>query len=100
MIDRSGGGGRDVDQARFPFGAPVLPRPPSASDPRPVYLLGAYPSALHVQWTPPAAYGKRKVRALIVDNEPTPFWAGDGEDALIDDWKRRVDWRAEWGEVQ
>lgn len=61
----------------FPFGQPVLPRQPSTEEPREVYLLGAYPSGLHVRWTPPAISGQdfRPIRALIADNEPVPFWA-------------------------
>jgi uracil-DNA glycosylase len=34
-----------------------------------------------------------------VDNEPTPFWSGDGEAELFADWKARVGWSDEWGEV-
>ena len=80
---------------QFPFGAPVLPRPPSATGPRRVYLLGAYPSGLHVRWTPPAPL--KPVRALLVDNEPTPFWDGTGQDAHIAHWKDAVGWRDAWG---
>ena len=40
-----------------------------------MYVLGAYPSALHVQWAPPAVEGHslRPVRALAVDNEPSEW---------------------------
>ena len=37
----------------FPFGRPVTRRPPSATSFRRVLILGAYPSALHVEWCPP-----------------------------------------------
>ncbi len=37
---------------RFPFGRPVLPCKPSANGPRKVFILGAYPSALHIRWNP------------------------------------------------
>jgi|tagenome__1003787_1003787.scaffolds.fasta_scaffold20382277_1 hypothetical protein len=90
-----------MPQRVFPFGAPVLPRPPSASGHRHVYLLGAYPSGLHVQWMAPAlpAVEKRNVRALLVDNEPTPFWDGSQQDEWISQWKDGVGWHSEWGEV-
>lgn len=81
----------------FPFGQPPLPRQPSASGPRPVFLLGAYPSALHIRWTPPKG---KTVRALAVDNEPTPFWSGEDEADLIADWKKRVRYDEErWGKA-
>jgi hypothetical protein len=49
---------------QFPFGIPVAPCPPSASSPRKLFVLGAYPSALHVAWVPPRPY--RRVNALAV----------------------------------
>jgi hypothetical protein len=84
----------------FPFGRPVEPCTPSADGPRPLFVLGAYPSALHIRWTgPPEPDAKRPVsiRALPVDNEPTPFWIGDDETEQIGKWKQRVDWTDEWG---
>ena len=82
---------------RYPFGRPVSHRPPSADGPRPVMLLGAYPSALHVRWTPPKPL--KRVWALAVDDEPTPFWEGDGEDEICTEWSRTVGFRPEWGQV-
>ncbi len=62
-----------------------------------MFLLGAYPSALHVAWRPPA---RKPVRAMAVDNEPTPFWNGADEDERIAQWKAAVGSRdGEWGEV-
>jgi hypothetical protein len=55
----------------FPFGASVLRRPPSASTKTRVFVLGAYPSALHVGWRPPEG---KPIRAMVVDNEPEQFW--------------------------
>jgi uracil-DNA glycosylase len=72
----------------FPFGRPVRACKPSASGSRPVFVLGAYPSALHVQWTPPQGY--KRIRAIAVDNEPEPFWNGEGEEERIERWKRAV----------
>lgn len=51
-------------------------------------MLGAYPSALHVSWRSPD--GSRAIRAIPVDDEPSPFWTGDDEDALVDAWKATI----------
>lgn len=72
----------------FPFGRPVRPCKPSASDPRPLFVLGAYPSALHIEWTPPKPF--KRIRAIAVDNEPGPFWNGEDEADRIEKWKRAV----------
>jgi hypothetical protein len=89
---------RAVDPVgRFPFGQPVLPRPPSATSKRGLFVLGAYPSALHVAWTPPAPF--RRVAAVAIDNEPTPFWTGEKAQQLVDAWRQAVAWRPAWGRV-
>src|SRR5919202_3164484 len=89
--------------SRFPFGQPVLPRIPSADGPRRLFVLGAYPSALHVAWNPPPLVahldGYRSIRALAVDNERTPFWDGCDAPALIDGWKAAVNFDPSWGTV-
>ena len=41
-----------------------------------MFVLGAYPSALHVRWIPPEGSQLRQVKALPVADEPTPFWNG------------------------
>jgi len=62
-----------------------------------MFILGAYPSALHVAWRPPAG---KPVRAMAVDNEPVPFWNGEREGEYIAQWKAAVGFRAgEWGTV-
>src|SRR5271166_666222 len=82
----------------FPFGCPVLRRKPSAKSRRRVFVLGAYPSALHIAWWSPHRKG---VRALVVDNEPAAFWAAEDEREQIDAWKAAVHFRVgEWGEVE
>lgn len=87
-------GGNDMGQ--FPFGAPVLPRGNEVPGRKyPVLLLGAYPSALHVRWTPPEGFG-RPVTAFPVDNEPSPFWAGDQAETLFAQWHERF-FDARWG---
>jgi hypothetical protein len=75
---------------QFPFGAPVRSVARQPAGRRRVFVLGAYPSALHVRWTPPARSGLGPVRALAVDNEPEPFWDG------ADDADRVGAWQAEW----
>jgi hypothetical protein len=65
--------------------------------PRPLFVLGAYPSALHVAWSPQAPY--RPIRAIAVDNEPEPFWNGSGELARIEAWKQAVSFEDAWGVV-
>jgi hypothetical protein len=82
----------------FPFGAPVLPRGESMPDRHSrVVVIGAYPSALHVRWTPPEGFGPA-VAATPVDNEPTPFWNGDGQKDPFERWKA-TRLQAEWGSV-
>jgi uracil-DNA glycosylase len=80
----------------FPFGRPSTERPPRR--PRSVtnaFVLGVYPSALHVRWS---REGKT-VQALAVDVEPTVFW--DGADAVerVAAWKEAIGFRPEWGAV-
>jgi hypothetical protein len=62
-----------------------------------VFILGAYPSALHVAWRLPEG---RPIRAMAVDNEPVPFWNGEREDEYIAQWKTAVGFgNKEWGEI-
>jgi uracil-DNA glycosylase len=76
----------------FPFGQPVLPRPPSATGSRTVFVLGAYPSGFHVAWWLPGREDRRTpdAKALIVDNESEVFWDGDGAADLLEQWQREV----------
>jgi uracil-DNA glycosylase len=71
---------------RFPFGTEASARPPSADGPRPVFILGAYPSAMHARWIPPEDSGFRQVKALPVADEPSPFWNGDDSAARVEAW--------------
>lgn len=57
----------------YPFGRRVTPRNPSAGGQRDLFVLGAYPSAVHVRWQPKDG---KVVAALPVDDEPEPFWNG------------------------
>lgn len=83
----------------FPFGSPVRECRPIASGHRSLFVLGAYPSALHVRWDPPPGSALRTVKALAVDNEPEPFWAGAGQIALIDAWRQARRWQHDWGSI-
>lgn len=85
----------------FPFGDQVLPRSPSSGGHTSVFVLGAYPSGVHVTWKPPESPVPRlrPVRAMIVANEPTPFWDGSHANEHFAAWKHSVDWQTEWGNV-
>lgn len=83
----------------FPFGRSVAACVPVASSRRPVFVLGAYPSALHIRWRPPSGHG-RLVQALAVDNEPEPFWTGADEISRVEQWMSEVGWNAGWGSVE
>lgn len=63
-----------------------------------MFVLGAYPSALHVRWTPPTPW--RSIAAIAVDNEPTPFWTGEDQIERVDRWRAAVGWDPAWGEVR
>jgi uracil-DNA glycosylase len=89
---------------RYPFGSPVGHRPPAGEGHRPLFVLGAYPSALHVRWQPPeTAPVTRPIRALAVADEPSPFWpAGNAieEASLVETWCKSVDFSPSWGTVE
>lgn len=74
----------------FPFGAPLLPRVASRAAPSEVFVLGAYPSAVHVSWRPP---GGNNWLTIAVNNEPTPFWTADADDnSLLSDASQFEQW--------
>src|SRR4051794_6938658 len=81
----------------FPFGSPVLPCAPSASQPRKIFVLGAFPSAVHVRWAGPEG---TKIGALPVDNEPEPFWDGLDAEARVEKWKTDIGFQEAWGTVK
>jgi hypothetical protein len=97
---------------RFPFGRPAEARPPrEPSGARAeMFVLGVYPSALHVRWTPPTWATEqdpaiKPIGALAVDDEPEVFWNGSDEAALVERWKEVVDFRGgdqpgAWGDVR
>ncbi|MDP2272664.1 MAG: hypothetical protein Q8N23_01485 [Archangium sp.] len=81
----------------FPFGRPLEARKPSATSARRLFILGAHPGALHVEWKPPSPF--QRVAALAVETEPEFFWTGKDEAARIEAWTAAVGWKAEWGTV-
>ena len=78
-----------LDSWRFPFGRPLEPVRASADEPRPVFVLTGLPGALRVRWTGPPP-SSTEVRALPVDNEPTPLWDGVDVELRLARWKREV----------
>lgn len=58
-------------------------------------VLGVYPSALHVRWTPPP--GHEGVRALAVAPELWPVWDGNDQVDRVAARRDLVGWPPEWG---
>lgn len=83
---------------QFLFGRAVLPAQAVAHGPCKLFVLGAYPSALHVRWFCDGL--SKPIRAVAVDNEPEPFWDGADEVERITEWKAAVSFREEWGRVE
>jgi len=88
----------DVQSARVPFGRPAWAKPALPTQPRRAFVLGAYPSALHIAWTPPAPF--KPIKAVPVDLEPEPFWNGSDEVERVQAWMEDVGWKASWGRAR
>jgi hypothetical protein len=82
----------------FPFGAPVLPCGDQLPGDVDAVVIGAYPSAVHVRWVPPAETGLRPISALAVENEPWVFWDGKDARERVDAW-RATHFDSKWGSV-
>jgi hypothetical protein len=85
--------------SRFPFGQVSRRRPsrlPLKAEAE-LLVLAAYPSALHIRWTPPD--GVAPIGALAIADEPTLFWDGADARNRIEEWRETVSWRNEWGWV-
>lgn len=82
----------------FPFGRPALEQPsrPARSRSADVFVLGVYPSALHVRWQSPSG---QVVGALAVDDEPEVFWDGADQNDQVARWAQSVGWSPEWGTI-
>lgn len=61
-----------------------------------MFVLGIYPSALHVRWHSPNG---QVVGALAVDDEPEVFWDGADQHERVARWTHSVGWCPEWGTV-
>ena len=101
------------NQTVFPFGAPNLACPPTKSvEAADVFLVGVYPSALHVwwqapQWYTPAPAASGILGSVAVDREPAVFWRGGkrDRDRHVQAWKSRIGFRegnepVEWGTIK
>ena len=87
---------RDVD-GTFPFGTPAsrcAPRAPQGD--AAAFVLGVYPSALHIRWEHPPY----SVAALAVAPEPWPFWPGDDEAERVEQWRQDLSWDPAWGRAR
>jgi len=78
------------------FGTPALPRKPSTASQSDWFVLGAYPSALHVRWEP--AMGE-PISAVAVADEPEPFWDGEDQESRIKEWAESLPWNPDWGQI-
>ena len=65
----------------FPFGEPLHNVVQENQEPKEVFVLGVYASAVHAYWRD--VDGRTVVRALAVASEPSIFWNGEGADAII-----------------
>lgn len=75
----------------FPFGCPSTERPPRKPETgaAAAFVLGVYPSALHVRWNLPthlAAASGKPIGALAIDVEPVVFWDGADAGDKIEKW--------------
>jgi hypothetical protein len=70
-----------MTEGMFPFGEYLKKVEQENKDPKKVFVLGVYASAVHAKWISPD--GKEKVKALAVASEPKIFWKGDNADEII-----------------
>ena len=66
----------------FPFGMPIMPVRQADTNPKRIFVLGVYASAVHARWV--TEDGKTIINALAVASEPEIFWRGNDADALIE----------------
>ena len=95
-------GSQAAGHGRFPFGAPNSARPMRRATSQALALVvGVYPSAFHVAWSPPESLDPRPidqrrrplVSSLAVDVEPVVFWDGISPSPA----DRLAAWKAEVG---
>ena len=66
----------------FPFGMSITPVRQADTNPKRVFVLGVYASAVHARWV--GDDGKTIISALAVASEPEIFWRGNDAGALIE----------------
>jgi uracil-DNA glycosylase len=67
----------------FPFGSLLTKVEQKDKNPKKIFFLGVYASAVHAKWISPR--GRVLIKALAVASEPYIFWKGDGADKIIKD---------------
>lgn len=86
----------DMISYNYLFGTPALHRVPSGTGSSDWFILGAYPSAIHVRWDSPEG---TKISAVAVADEPEPFWDGGNQQDHINRWADALPWKSSWGYV-
>src|SRR5947208_724185 len=76
----------------FPFGRRSGRCEPRRVDDAAVFVLGVYPSALHVRWKHPDF----QVNALAVGQEPWAFWDWGDQTQRVQDWQQYIGCNPEW----
>lgn len=70
-----------VTLGNFPFGEPVREVRQEDREPKCLFVLGVYASAVHAKWVGPD--NKGGIRAVGVASEPYIFWCGDGAEEIV-----------------
>lgn len=65
----------------FPFGQPIQKVEQKDRNPKRVFFLGVYASAVHARWI--GSDGKSVIKAVGVASEPEIFWKGEGDEEII-----------------
>jgi hypothetical protein len=68
-------------KAIFPFGQPVRDLVQKDRDPKRIFILGVYASAVHARWI--GSDGRTKIAALAVASEPYIFWRGEASEDIV-----------------
>lgn len=66
----------------YPFGQALKKVEQADQNPKKVFVLGVYASAVHARWLDKD--GKEKIKAFAVASEPEIFWKGDRVEEIID----------------
>lgn len=79
------------NEYQFPFGEYVHPVVQDDRNPKKVFVLGVYASAVHAKWV--GKNGKTACKALAVASEPRIFWDGNEKEAkeIIDKINKKIE---------